>query len=346
MEIESMSWSTLEVPLKKPFKIALGTITEYRGVVVKICAGELCGVGEASPSPRITGETVGSVTAALERLKPAIIGADALRIEKIMDELNHLLRGNTSAKAAIDFALHDLMGKAAGLPVKTLMGGALEQIPTSLTVTIGTPEESVRSARELLDEGARILKIKIGKEPEQDIERVRAIRNITDAELRVDANQGYSLKRAMKVLRALEKYDIEFAEQPLPAAQIKELEILRKSTSIPIMADEAVHTSTDIIPLIDKVDAINIKLMKSGGLHEARKIASIARAAGMKIMVGCMIETKLGISAGTHLALGIGADYADLDGYWDLVQQPFEGVIYRDGYNSVSDEPGLGVAQR
>ncbi len=343
MEIVSVHWERLKIPLKKPFRIALGTSDFYEGVIVKICTEEFCGYGEAAPSPRITGETVESVIGALEKMHPYLLGKNPLEIGKIMSGLDRLIKHNTSAKAAVDFALHDILGKKADAPLKTLIGGIRDKIPTSLTVDICKPDEAVKMAENLISAGAQVLKVKIGLNPEEDIERVKAIRSITDIPIRVDANQGYSLKQAIKVLRSIEKYDIEFAEQPLPADRIDELEILRKNIAIPVIADESVHTATDVIRLIGKVDGINIKLMKSGGIHEAIKMASIAKAAGMEIMVGCMIETHIGIAAGTHFALGIGADYADLDGYWDLEKQPFEGVIYREGFNYVRNEPGLGI---
>ncbi|ADD08019.1 dipeptide epimerase [Candidatus Aciduliprofundum boonei] len=343
MEIVSMKWDVLEIPLRKPFKIAFETMDTYRGVIVKICTEEYCGYGEAAPAPRITGDTVESTVAALKRFKPLIIGRNPVKIGKIMDDLNSSLLGTPSAKAAIDFALYDILAQKLEVPLKDILGGKKDKIETSLTVDIGDLNYTLQHARKLLDAGAKVLKVKIGLNPDEDIERVRAIRKMTDAKIRVDGNQGYSLKRAMKVLREIEKFEIEFAEQPIPASEIDNLKILRESVDIPIIADESVHDSLDVLRLIGKVDGINIKLMKSGGIYEAMKMASIARAAGMKIMVGCMIETKVGITAGTHFALGIGADYADLDGYWDLTKQPYLGVEYRDGYNYVPDKPGLGV---
>ena len=343
MEIVSMKWDVLEIPLRKPFKIAFETMDTYRGVIVKICTEEYCGYGEAAPAPRITGDTVESTVAALKRFKPLIIGRNPVKIGKIMDDLNSSLLGTPSAKAAIDFALYDILAQKLEVPLKDILGGKKDKIETSLTVDIGDLNYTLQHARKLLDAGAKVLKVKIGLNPDEDIERVRAIRKMTDAKIRVDGNQGYSLKRAMKVLREIEKFEIEFAEQPIPASEIDNLKILRESVDIPIIADESVHKSLDVLRLIGKVDGINIKLMKSGGIYEAMKMASIARAAGMKIMVGCMIETKVGITAGTHFALGIGADYADLDGYWDLTKQPYLGVGYRDGYNYVPDKPGLGV---
>ena len=345
MEIVSVNYKKIEIPLKKPFRIALGTTTQYEGVILKICTKDYCGLGEAVPSPRITGDTVDSIIASFKRFKINLIGKKPTEIGRIMNKLNTSMIYNTSAKAAVDMALYDLMGQYGNLPVKNLLGGEKDKIETSLTVSIGKLQDTIKDAESLLNKGARVLKIKIGLNPEEDIERVRAVRKITDARIRVDGNQGYSLKRAMKVLREMERYEIEFAEQPIPASQIEDLGILRRATDVPIMADEAVHTSEDALRLVGKVDAINIKLMKSGGIYEGMKIASIAKAAGIKIMVGCMIETKLGITAGTHFALGIGADYADLDGYFYLKTQPFEGVLYQNGYNMVSDVPGMGVRE-
>ena len=343
MKIVSINWDVLNIPLKKPFKIAFETLEAYRGVIVKICTEEFCGYGEASPAPRITGDTVDSVVSTLKKFKPILIGRDPTKIGGIMDDLNKLILGAPSAKAAIDFALFDLLAQRLNSPLKDILGGKKERIETSLTVDIGDVEYTINQAQKLLDKGARVLKVKIGLNPEEDIKRIKALRELSDVKIRVDGNQGYSLKRAIKVLREIEKYDIEFAEQPIPAKEIDNLRILRESVGIPIIADESVHSSVDVLNLVGKVDGINIKLMKSGGIWEAMKMASIARAAGMEIMVGCMIETKIGISAGTHFALGIGADYADLDGYWDLKEQPYEGVIFKDGYNIIPNAPGLGI---
>ena len=343
MNIVSMEWKVVRVPLKKPFKISYATFYDYEGVIVKICTENYCGYGEASPSPRVVGDTVDSVVSVLKRFKPMLIGERVENYGAIMEKLNKNIIHNSSAKAAIDFALYDILAQKADMPLKNLLGGKKDKIETSLTVGIGSVKDSVKQAQLLLSQGAQVLKVKVGKNPEEDIGRIRAIREITDARIRIDGNQGYTLKQAIKVLRALEKYDIEFAEQPIPVGQERDFEILRKSTAIPIMADESVHNAGDVLNLVDKVDAINIKLMKSGGIYEAIKMASIARAAGMKIMVGCMIETQIGIAAGTHFALGIGVDYADLDGYMDLKEQPYLGVVYKDGYNMVRDSSGLGI---
>lgn len=346
MEIVSMNWEVLEIPLRKPFKIAFETMETYRGVIVKICTDEFCGYGEAAPAPRITGDTVDSVVSALKRFRPLVVGEDASAVGRIMDSLNSSLLGSPSAKAAVDFALFDILAQKMGVPLKNLLGGRTDKIETSLTVDIGNLAYTLEHAQRLIDAGAKVLKVKIGLNPKEDIERIRELRRMTDVKIRVDGNQGYDLKTAINVLREIEKYEIEFAEQPIPAGEIENLKILRESVGVPIVADESVHNSQDVLRLIGKVDGINIKLMKSGGILEALRMASIARAAGMRIMVGCMIETQVGISAGTHFALGIGADYADLDGYWDLSEQPYIGIRYENGHNMARDASGLGIEVR
>ncbi len=346
MEIIRVMWLPLSITLKKPFKIALGTTTSYSGYILKICSARTCGFGEAVPSPRITGDTMKSIEKAFGIFKPLLLGEEACKIGKIMKKINSALPGNTAAKAAVDMALYDLTGNRWRVRVSDLIGSERERIETSLTIGITSIKDAVKQAITLNEMGAKVIKVKIGLNPDEDIERVRLIREVTDARIRVDANQGYSLNQAIRVLQAIEKYDIEFAEQPVPKDRIDDLKALRDKVNIPIIADESVHNAKDVLKLIGKVDGINIKLMKSGGIYEGIKMASIAKAADMKIMVGCMVETKLGIAAGQNFALGIGANYADLDGYLDLTQQPFEGLEFKDGENIIDGDRGFGVECR
>ena len=346
MEIISVKWIPLSIPLKKPFKIALGTTTSYSGFILKICTSKACGFGEAVPSPKITGDNMESIEKAFRIFKPLLLREEACKIGRIMEKINDVIPGNTAAKAAVDMALYDLLGNLLRLRVTDILGGEMEKIETSLTIGITSIKDAVKQAIKLTDMGAKIIKVKIGLNPDEDVERIRLIREVTDARIRVDANQGYSLNQAIRVLKAMEKYDIEFAEQPLPKDRIDDLKTLREKVGIPIIADESVHNAKDVLKLIDRVDGINIKLMKSGGIYEGIRMASIAKAAGMKIMVGCMVETKLGIAAGQNFALGIGADYADLDGYLDLTKQPFGGMEFRDGENIIEGDRGFGVECR
>ncbi len=346
MEIIRVKWMPLHIPLKKPFKIALGTTTNYSGYILKICTARVCGYGEAVPSPKITGDTMESIEKAFRIFKPLLLGEEAHKIGWIMNKIYRAIPNNTAAKAAVDMALYDLVGSYWRVRVSDILGGEKEKVDTSVTIGITSIEDAVKQAIELTNLGARVLKVKIGLNPDEDIKRIKEIRNVTDARIRIDANQGYSLNQAIRVLKSIEKYNIEFAEQPLPKDRIDDLKTLRESVGVPIIADESVHNAKDVLKLIGKVDGINIKLMKSGGIYEALKMASIAKAAEMKIMVGCMVETKLGIAAGQNFALGIGADYADLDGYMDITRQPFIGLEFKDGGNIVEGERGLGVECR
>ena len=346
MEIISVKWERVNIPLKKPFKIALGTITDYSGYILKICSSRTCGFGEAVPSPKITGDTMESIEKAFHIFKQLLLGEEACKTGRIMNKIHSAIPKNTAAKAAVDMAIYDLIGNRWRVRVSDLLGGEKEKIDTSLTISITNTKDAVKQAAKLTEQGAKVLKVKIGLDPDADIERVRLIREVTDAKIRVDANQGYSLNQAIRVLKAIEKFDIEFAEQPLPKDRLDDLKTLRNSVEIPIIADESVHNSRDVLKLVGRVDGINIKLMKSGGIYEAIKMASVAKAAGMKIMVGCMVETKLGIAAGQNFALGIGADYADLDGYWNLTRHPFIGLEFRGGENIIDGDCGLGVECR
>lgn len=350
MKITQIGIYPISIPLKKPFRIALGTSYQYEGALVKLLTdSELYGWGEAAPSKRITHETQATVLSALERIKPLVVGKNPLEIEKIMTEVDRKISGNTSAKAAIDLALHDILGKYLGLPIKTMFGDDKSEIKTSVTISIKDLEEVIQEALKLISQKVKIIKLKIGTQPEKDIEKVKALRQAIgyQTRLRLDANQGYSVKQAIGVLKALERYEIEFIEQPVQAKDIAGLREVRNNTSIGIMADESVHSPLDAVELIksEAADLINIKLMKSGGLRNALKIAEIAQAAGIICMVGCMLETKVGITAGLHLALGKKiVRHADLDGHLDLkVDCVKGGVITQEGMNKIGAEPGLGV---
>ncbi|MEW6070745.1 MAG: dipeptide epimerase, partial [Candidatus Thermoplasmatota archaeon] len=321
MKITDIKIYPISIPLRKPFKIALGITYNYEGVLVKIETDEnIYGWGEASPSERITFETQATVLNTLDKIKPIVIGKNPLEIEKMMLAVDENVHGNSSAKASIDLALHDILGKYLRLPLNKIFGSDKVEIRTSITIGIKDLKEVVEEALNLVERKVKTIKLKIGIDAEKDIEKVKALRETIGygIRLRVDANQGYSVSQAIKVLNALERYEIEFIEQPVNAKDIEGLREVRNNTAIPIMADESLHTPRDAIELIksDAVDLFNIKLMKSGGLSSSLKIAEIANAAGITCMVGCMVETKLGITAGTHLALGKKIiRYADLDGH-------------------------------
>jgi o-succinylbenzoate synthase len=351
VKITNVVFKPIILSLKQPFKIALGTSFEYHGVILRIETDKgLIGLGEASPSARIVGETTASVVELLKnKVKPILLGKNPFEIERILDEVNSAILNNPSAKCAVDIALHDLLGKQAGLPLKNLLGGFRDGIVTSITVGIESIEKTIAEARKLIEDGAKVIKLKIGLEPEKDIERIRVLREEIGSEtrIRVDANQGYTLTDAVRVLNKIESYDIEFVEQPLSYWDLSGARRLRTKVDLPIMADESLHSAHDAINLIreEACDMFNIKLMKSGGIREAMKIASIAEGSGIPCMIGGMIETKIGVGAATHLALGMkNIQYADLDAHLFLKKDIVKGgVMTKDGISSVTPKEGLGV---
>jgi o-succinylbenzoate synthase len=312
----------------------------------------ICGWGEASPSERVTGETVETVVRVLDKIAPRLIGMCPLHIEQIVDVMDEVAAGNPSAKAAIDIALHDIYGKTVGKELFRVLGGYRAEVLTDITLGIKSPEKMAKDAAKAVRRGFRALKVKVGVDPEEDVERVRLIRETVggDIQIRIDANQGWTPQQAIEALNKMAKYNIQFAEQPVPAEDLKGLIEVKRNSPIPIMADESVHSPEDAMRLIkaDAIDLINIKLMKSGGIHKARKIAAIAEAAGIPCMIGCMGESEIGIAAGTHLAAAIkNIQYADLDS--DLLLK--DKLVKRGGTkvkNSIRTFPkfhGLGIIE-
>ena len=345
MKITDLRIYQILIPLKKPFRTALSMKYNYEGVIVRIDTDEgIYGYGEASPSLDVTGETQSTVLKSLNEIKQLIINENPLRIEYIMDKINYVY--GSAAKTSIDIALHDIFGKKMMLPIKDFFGQPKNEIKTSVTIGISNIEDMVKYAIELVESGVENIKIKIGLEPEKDIETIKKIRDNIGygPKIRVDANQGYTVETAITTLKKLEKYEIEFVEQPVNATDILALKEVKKNISIPVMADEAVHTVGDAIKIIknDAADMMNIKLMKSG-LTNGLKIAEICSYSSIPCMVGCMIETRIGITAGTHLALGNrNIVYADLDGHLDLrADICTNGVITNKGINKIENGIGL-----
>jgi o-succinylbenzoate synthase len=351
MKITDLKIYPITIPLSTPFVISSGTQTDYFGVLLEITTDEdTVGWGEAAPSERVTGETFETVRTSLETVvKPLIMGLAVDDLEVLMKSVESVLTDQPSARCALDIALHDLRGKKAKLPIKQLLGGYRDSIPISHTVVLGTVEEAVKSAGEYINDGAKVLKIKLGANPEEDVARIAAIRKEfgSDIKITADANQGYTVSQAIKTLKDIQKYEIEFIEQPVAAEDVTGLQVVHKTVEVPIMADESACSVKDVLELVKlgAVDMINIKLMKCGGLRNAVKISNIAEAAGMPCQIGCMIETGIGITAGTHLALALeNVKYADLDGHIFLQHKIVQDhQITKDGTNSISGKPGLGV---
>ena len=297
------------------------------------------GLGEASPV-HYYGEDLNTVKNYIDKASK-IIGDDPFQLEKLSVDLERIAAFNYSAKAAVDMAMHDLIGKKLGVPVYKLFGiTPRNDLATSYTISISDPDSMKKQTEE--NKGYHVYKVKVGVPG--DIEMVEAVRDATDAAIRVDANEGWNVKEAISKIRELEKLDIEFIEQPLHRDDFDGFRILRSKTELPLIADEGVFRAGDIPKYVGLVDGINIKLSKSGGLREAMKMISIARAHKMKIMIGCMVETSVGITAAAQIASLV--DYADLDGNILISDDPFKGVEVRNGYLKLPDGPGLGVIRR
>jgi len=319
MGIQQIEVYPVTLAYKEPFRIAPGTSTKSHNVVVKILTDYgVVGWGESSPSKRVTGETAETVIKTLDKIAPKLIGHCPLRIEQDVEVMDSIVEGKPAAKAAIDIALHDILGKTARKPLFMLMGGYRTEVLTDITLSIKPPKEMAKAAINAVKKGFRALKVKVGVNPTEDVERIKRIREAIgdDIQIRIDANQGWTPKQAIGALDRIEKFNIQFAEQPVLAEDLKGLREVKKNSPIPIMADESVHSPEDALLLIqaEAIDLINIKLMKSGGILKGRKIAAIAETAKIPCMIGCMGESEIGIAAGAHLAAAVkNIQHADLD---------------------------------
>ena len=353
MGIQQIEVYSVTLRYKEPFRIAPGASTESHNIVVKILTDDgVVGWGESSPSQRVTSENPETVVEVLDKIAPKLIGVSPLRIEQDIELMDSIVDGNPSAKAAIDMALHDILGKTARKPLFMLMGGYRTEVLTDITLGIKSPKEMAEDAVEAVNRGFKALKVKVGVNPTEDVERINLIRKAVgdNVDVRLDANEGWTPEQAIEVLDKLEKFNIQFAEQPVSAGDMKGLVKVRKNSAIPIMADESVHSPEDALRLImaEAVDLMNIKLMKSGGLLKGGKIASIAEAAGIPCMIGCMGESGIGIAAGAHLAAEVkNIQYADLDSDLLLKDKLVKkgGTEVKNSMRIFPSEYGLGITE-
>jgi L-Ala-D/L-Glu epimerase / N-acetyl-D-glutamate racemase len=335
-----MDVEVLELRTKHPFVIARGGQSDHRTVWVRLTDGDGHeGWGEAAPS-KFYGETAESVIAAL-KLYGTLLPDDPFHLEAAERAWATQLRGNAAARAALSAALHDLVGKRLGVPIYRMWGLDPCSAPkSSFTIGLDAPERLKAKVKEA--DQYPILKVKLGTD--QDVQILRAIRESTDKELRVDANCGWTVKRTMRMLPILDEFGVTVLEQPLPPHDLDGLALIAAQADIPIIADESCLTAVDIPPLVGKVDGINIKLAKCGGLREALRMIAVARAHDLMVMVGCMIETSLGITAAAHFTPLV--DIVDLDGAALLADDPFIGARIDGGQVTLPTGPGLGVRRR
>ncbi len=349
MKITRLEFWTVGFPLREPYTIAYETISVVENVFLRIVTDAgVTGIGSAAPDLPVTGETAETVLSSLRLVEGALIGENPLHRTRLLEITRRLIPQQPSARAAIDLALHDLLGKVAKLPLWILFGGERERIVTSITIGIMDINSTVEHAREFVRQGFLALKLKGGASFESDIESVLKVREAIGPgiEMRFDANQGYTVEQAKMFVEKTLSAKLELLEQPTPKDRPGMMGTLSAHVSLPVMADESLMGLMDAFHLAraDHADMVNVKLMKVGGLDEALQVNSVARAAGIEVMIGCMDESALSISAGLHFALGRpNVLYADLDGHLDLLDDPAAGaVILRDGYLYPNSLPGLG----
>ncbi|HEX8317934.1 dipeptide epimerase [Longimicrobium sp.] len=341
-----LDFEIVELNTKHAFNIAREKAPPSRRLVwVRIRDEDgIEGWGEASPQP-FYGETADTVLAVLPRLADALqsaSGGDPFALETVDEVLHHALAHHGSARVAISCALHDLVGKKLDVPVWKLWGLNPAAAPKS-SFTIGIDELAVMRAKVREAAGYPILKIKVGTPHDREI--LAMIREEAPAAvIRVDANTGWTAKQTISAMPMLQEFGVEFVEQPLPAHDLAGLKLVRENSPLPIIADESVETAADVAKLAGVVDGVNIKLSKCGSLREAIRIVHAARAHGMSVMLGCMVESTLGIAAAIQLTPLV--DYADLDGAALLASDPFRGPgLEADGTLRFNTEPGLGVTR-
>jgi L-alanine-DL-glutamate epimerase-like enolase superfamily enzyme len=328
--------ATPSLPLAEEFGIARGSRTTQRVVQLELEHDGVVGRGEASPI-YYRGESIDSAADFLTTAAPPLLGDDPFALESIEERLEDV-EGEAAGKAALDAALHDWIGRRLGVPVWRLLGLSPEAPPTSFTIGIDSLEGTRDRARRAHE--FRALKIKVGGA--EDLARLEAVREESDAPLRVDANEGWTLEAARELMPELIRLGVEFVEQPFPADDLDSFRALRElHPRLPVVVDEGCHNLTDVAPAAAYADGINVKLAKSGGVREAVRMIHAARALGLRVMVGCMVESQLGVAPAAAIASL--ADWVDLDGHLLLSDQPFTGLRFEDGRVLPGMDAGLGV---
>lgn len=353
MEIVSVEIGSLKIPLIRPFITAVRRTENVEDIVVRVKTKDgMIGYGSAAATPAITGESQASIVEAIRNfIAPKLIGQRIDQFNLLLNLVDSALVKNTSAKAAIDIALHDLFAQYCRLPLYKFLGGGNPRIATSITISLKAAEEMAADAKQLMQEGFKVFKIKVGLNPVEDIQRIQKIRQeIGDSvKIVVDANQGWNTKSAVQVIRSLEKLNlaVDFIEQPVKANDLNSLKWIRNAVDEFIMADESCFSPQDAFTIASThaSDGVNIKLMKSGGLYNAQAIYHVAKSAGLQCMVGCMLESPIGVAAMASFAAGKpNIQFVDLDPIALIRANPIKDGAHLKGAEIIlSDQPGLGI---
>ncbi len=356
MKITEIQFGMLRVPLKTPFKTALREVHTVEDIVVMVHTDTgNTGYGEAPATAVITGDTHGSIIDAVRHyIAPRLVGQEVANLNHLTQLIQSAMEKNTSAKAAVEIAIYDLWGQLYDAPLYKLLGGGDPVITTDITISVDYIDKMVADSIDAVERGFESLKIKVGKDIGVDIERVRAIYAAVEnrALLRLDANQGWTAKQAVFALQTLENAGVklELIEQPVKAHDLEGMRYVTERVHTPVMADESVFEPMDVIKLIQMraADIINIKLMKTGGISNAIRIADIASMHGVECMIGCMLETSISVAAAVHVAVAKAnvITKIDLDGPSLALFNPVDGgVVFNESEISVTDAPGLGIRE-
>ncbi len=350
MQITRFELFPLRIPLKAPFITSLGALNAVEGVVLRATTNEgLIGWGECNPFWSINGETQETCVAVGKHLAKALIGHDAADIEGAHRVMDRLIFGNSSIKSAFDIALHDLVAQEAGLPLFKFLGGTEDRpLITDYTISVASPEKMAADAIEIVRNGFTVIKVKLGSGADEDIARIRAIRDAigNSIPLRIDANQGWDPSTAITVLNTLASFNIQHCEEPIPRWQFMEMKDVKDASSIPIMADESCcdHHDAERLIGLGACQRVNIKLGKSGGLFKARKIIALAEADGMEVQIGGFLESRLAWTAAAHLALTSPAvKYCDMDTPLMFTSDPVLGGIAYGAGGTITVPNGIGI---
>ncbi len=354
MKIINIYTKLLKAPLKTPFITSLRRVDILEDLVVIIeCDNGTFGYGEGAPTPQITGETLGSIRSTIEYIKPHILNREIEEFDIILKNIHNLILKNTTAKSILEIALYDLKAKSKKLPLYRMLGGIQTKFRTDITISMDEIDKMITDCHNAIALGYDTLKIKIGSNPQKDVERVTEIYKTLNKniKLRLDANQGWSAKESVELLHALEKQNIiaEFIEQPVAADNFEGLKYIKERVQTPLLADESIFSVKDARKLLEMqaIDYVNIKLAKTAGISQALALADLSKSFGVKCMIGCMLEGPISVAAGVHVA-SAKADVItmlDLDAVSLLASHPVKtDIVFNESEIILSETHGLGVS--
>jgi L-alanine-DL-glutamate epimerase-like enolase superfamily enzyme len=352
MKIDKIEVFKVNVPWRQKYTTSYSTFDEIEHIFLIIHTDEgIVGYGEVTSFPFFTGENTGTIVEVIKQLEPVIKGCNPFDLEKITNLMEKTVKYNSTAKGAIDFALYDIMGKSIGQNSITLVGGKYwEKIPLSWSLSIGNPDEVAAEAAEMVDKGFDTVNLKIGVNPDQEVESVRKVRKAIGDKpnLRADANGAFTPMQAIQFIKRIEEYNMQYVEQPVPGWDLDGMAEVRKQTRVQISADESAYYPHSIVEIIKKgaADIISLKVAKMGGIRKTMQIAAIAEAANMPCMMNSNFELDVGVAAASIVAASSRMVQYSCEISGPLRHQTEvikKGIVYKDGFIIPSDDPGLGI---